>query len=346
MKLSYLEHKWELSHVFNLSVGKRGSTPVILLKIEHDGYEGFGEITLPPYLKEDIQSVKKVLDKVDLSCVKLTDKNELWESIDKLKDQINENYPTLAGLDIALHDLYSQKHQIEVHSIYDLDINEDILCSYTISYDKPSTLKEKLDLANQFKVLKMKMGLKYDVSFLKWVNDYSNKLIYADANQAWTSFNDMRPLLNLMEASKVVMIEQPFDKEDLEQSYLLKNATDIDIIADEACQGIEDLDRIKDAFDGINVKLMKCGGIKAAFDLITEAKHQNLKVMIGCMTSSSCAISAANNLSSLADYIDLDSAYLLKNEPLNWGYLENGILKNHSLEYRMKNKTFFTNILK
>jgi L-Ala-D/L-Glu epimerase len=136
-----------------------------------------------------------------------------------------------------------------------------------------------------------------------------------DANQAWKKAEDKKKIIDLLESSGCVLIEQPFDKSDLRETGFLKKMTSLPVIADEACQRLKDIARISEVFDGINIKLQKCGGISEAFKMICEAQSRNLKVLIGCMSESSVGCGAAEVLAPLCNWADLDGPWLIKNDP-------------------------------
>ena len=326
MELSWRKIEWELRHSFNLSIHSRVSTPAVLITIKYQGKEGIGEISLPPYMKENQASVIKVLKGLDISNLSFKDAKSFHHCLDKIGQQVGENLPCMAGLDIALHQLYTQLIGESVNDFYGLKRNTKKATSFTITYDKDVILREKLDLAKPFKILKIKLGTKYDKSFISTIRKYTDKPLYVDVNQGWQSLDKAIEMIDFLEKQNVQVIEQPFDKANLELHRQLKPLSSIPIIADESLQSIVDLDKMKDAFHGVNIKLMKAGGIRNAFRMIEKAKTLNLETMLGCMTSSTCAISAANHLSEMVDYIDLDGAFLITNDPFYSLKMKHGVL--------------------
>ena len=322
-----IEHiNWQLKHAFNLSIHKRRQTPAVLLYLEHNGITGVGEIALPPYLKPTQSQVTSCLSALALEKINLSNWTAFQKSLAAISSELKDNLAALSGIDMALHHLYCQLHQTTVSALYNLPINTSKCTSFTITPDKESILVEKLDMAVPFKILKVKLGSQNDQAFISLLRKYTDKPFFVDVNQGWKSVSEAIELAQFLADQNVLLIEQPFEKTNLDWHQKLKEKISIPIIADESFHAKEDLPTVSSAFDGINIKLSKCGGIAKAYDLIVAAKKYNLKLMLGCMTSSTLAIQAANHFSSCCDFIDLDGAFLIQNDPFYGLKLKDGVL--------------------
>jgi L-Ala-D/L-Glu epimerase len=311
IKLSWYPFTLELKHPFNISINSRTTTPAVIVEIEYEGFTAYGEASLPPYLRETQQSVQSFLGKIDLSRYKdITDLPLILSDIDKLSP---DNNAAKASIDIALHDLTGKLNNIPVYQMYNIHKKE-MSTSYTIGIDSPEIISEKSNEADQFSYIKVKLGSLHDTQIIETIRSITNKPIYADRNQGWTNREEALQFTQWLYTMNVLLIEQPFPKENIADAKWLKDRSPIPIIADEAVQRLSDIDRLKDSYSGINIKLIKSTGISEAYNMITRARELNLKVMLGCMTETSCAISAAAQLCSLVDWVDLDGNILITND--------------------------------
>jgi L-Ala-D/L-Glu epimerase len=321
VKLSWYPYTLELKHPFTLSNNSRTTTPAVLVEMEYDGMIGYGEASLPPYLKETQNSVKSFLAQIDLSSFdEKIDLNTILFSIDKISPG---NNTAKASIDIALHDLVGKIKQLPVYKMYEIPKRE-MLTSFTIGIDSIDMILHKLKEAENFSCLKVKLGTDDDKKLINTIRSVSDKPIFADINQGWKNREEALELTLSLYENNVVLIEQPFLKSNYKDTAWLTARSPIPIVADEVVQRLSDLNKIKDAYSGINIKLMKCTGISEAYKMIIRARELNLKVMLGCMTETSCAISAASHLSSLADWVDLDGNLLIKNDLFNGVKATNG----------------------
>lgn len=312
MKLSYYPYTIKLKQRFTISTNSRISTPAIMVEIEHDELVGFGEASLPPYLIEDQVSVINFLKKVNLEV--FNDPLDL-ESIIQFIDKIEEgNNAAKAAVDIALHDLAGKILNVPLYKFLNNPKRDNLFSSYTIGITDEENLRMRIEDASEFKILKVKLGTKDDKKIIKVIRSLTDKPIYVDVNQGWNDKYFALDIISFLKEQNVILVEQPFSKENLKDAAWLTERSPLPIIADEAVQSIDELVKIKDVYSGINIKLMKAGGVQKAYQMIKKARELNLKVMIGCMTETSCAITAASHLSSLADWIDLDGAELISND--------------------------------
>jgi L-alanine-DL-glutamate epimerase-like enolase superfamily enzyme len=313
MKLSYKPYTLEMKHTFTVAVSSRTTTPVMLTEIEYDGIKGYGEASMPPYLGESQESVTKFLSKVNLE--QFDDPFEL-EKILQYVDSIEEkNTAAKASVDIALHDLVGKLIGKPWFKIWGLDKNKTPYTTFTIGIDKPEVVRQKVKEADEFKILKVKMGKENDKEMIETIRSVTDKPLTADANQGWKDKHYALEMIQYLSENNVVYIEQPMPKEMIEENAWITQNSPIPVLGDESIQRLSDLIKMKDVYSGVVVKLMKCTGMREAHKMITLAKSLGMKVMLGCMVETSCAISAASQLSPLADWADLDGALLIKNDP-------------------------------
>lgn len=312
MKVKFYPYTIKLKEEFTLSGSSRSSTPAVMVEIDQDGLTGFGEASLPPYLIENQKSVIEFLKSIEL------DSFDVNSEIDLILDYIinlsEGNNAAKAALDIALHDLVGKLKSIPLYKYLKIIKREDIVTSFTIGITKLEEIKRKINAASHYKILKIKLGTEADKEIVSTIRKYTDKPLYVDINQGWADRYFALDMIEWLFGQKVLLIEQPLPKEKAEDMFWLKEISPLPIIADEAVQNLTDLEKIKDIYSGVNVKLMKAGGIRQAYRMIQRAKELNLKIMIGCMTETSCAITAASHLSPLADWVDLDGAELISND--------------------------------
>jgi len=314
IKLSWYPYTLKLKHPFTISNNSRTTTPDVLVEMEYEGMIGYGEASLPPYLKETQKSVQSFLTQIDLSS--FDDKTDLSSVLSGIDNLSPGNNAAKASIDIALHDLVGKIKQLPVYKMYEIPKRE-VLTSCTIGIDSTEMILNKLKEADNFSYIKVKLGTDDDRKLINTIRTETDKPIFADINQGWKNREEALELTQSFHENNVLLIEQPFRKSNYKDTAWLTARSPIPIIADEAVQRLSDLDNIKDAYSGINIKLMKSTGISEAYKMIIRARQLNLKVMLGCMTETSCAISAAAHLSSLADWVDLDGNILINNDLFN-----------------------------
>lgn len=313
MKLSYREYNLQLKHVFTVARCSRSLTPGVQVEIEHDGLIGYGEASMPPYLGESVASVSSFLSKVNLSQFSnplLIE--EILTYIDKL---LPFNCAAKASIDIALHDLVGKIIGKPWHLIWGLDKKKAPSTTYTIGIDTPEIIKEKVkEVEGLFNILKVKLGKDNDEEIISAIRAVTQLPIAIDANQGWADKSLALDKIMWLKEQGVVMIEQPMPKERLDDIAWVTEQSPLPIFADESVQRLTDIQRLKGVFTGINIKLMKCTGMNEAWKMLNLAKELDMKVMIGCMTETSCAISAAAQLSPAVDFADLDGNLLITND--------------------------------
>jgi L-alanine-DL-glutamate epimerase-like enolase superfamily enzyme len=314
MILRFTPYTAELRHAFTIATASRTSTPGMLVEVEHDGVIGYGEASMPPYLGETQASAAAFLARVDLG--RFPDPFQLGEILPAIDAIAPGNTAAKAAVDIALHDWIGKKLGAPWHRIWGLDPTKAPVTSFTIGIDTPEVVRQKTREAAPYKIIKVKLGrdLATDRALIDAIREVTDCPITVDANQGWPDRADALRMIEWLATRGVLFIEQPMPKENPDDTAWLRERSPLPLIADESVQRLPDVRRALGVFDGINIKLMKCTGLREAHQMITVARALGLKVMLGCMTETSCAISAAAQLSPLVDWADLDGALLIKND--------------------------------
>lgn len=312
LRLAFEPYELRLKHSFNLAKSSRTSTPDVLVSITIDGVTGYGEASMPPYLGESTASVTQFLSSLDLS--QFNDPFRIEEIHDYMDGVAPGNNAAKAAVDIALHDLTGKIMDKAWHRIWGLNSDAAPCTSYTIGIDTPEIVRLKTEEASPYKVLKVKMGLDNDKETVDVIRSMTDRPLCVDVNQGWNSKEEALEMCHWLAERNCLFVEQPLPKEMVEETAWLKERSPLPIVADEFIQGLSDLSRTIGVYDAINIKLMKCGGLHEAYKMAVTAKALGMKVMLGCMTETSCAISAAAQLSPLADWADLDGNLLIAND--------------------------------
>lgn len=313
MKLSFEPYELKLKHVFTVSSFSRSTTPDVQVRIDYDGYSGYGEASMPPYLGQSVESVCTFLKKVNLEqfpdpfCI-----DDILTYIDSLSPG---DSAAKAAVDIALHDLVGKIIGAPWHRMLGLNPLKTPNTTYTIGIDTDEMVKLKTrEVAGQFKILKVKLGTPRDREMIRAIREVSDLPIAVDVNQGWKNKKKALDEIFWLKEQGIVMVEQPMPKEMLDANAWLTEKSPLPTFADEAIQRLKDIPAIKGAYTGINIKLMKCTGMREAWKMINYARAEGMKVMIGCMTETSCAIAAAAQLSPAVDFADLDGNLLIAND--------------------------------
>jgi L-alanine-DL-glutamate epimerase-like enolase superfamily enzyme len=310
--LNYWPYELQLKHVFTIASGSRTTTPVVLTSIEYEGIKGFGEASMPPYLGESHKSVMDFLSGVDLS--EFNDPLSLGEILEYVNGLSPGNYAAKASVDIALHDLAGKLKNEPCYEMFGLDPLKTPLTSLTIGIDKPDIVRQKVKEAENFRVLKIKVCEGNEKEMVNSVRSLTDKPLFVDVNRGWSDKYYALDMASWLSERNVCFIEQPFPETRIDDIAWLTQNSPLPIIADEGIKTLEDLNKWNGLYSGVNIKLMKCGGMEQAFKMIRIARSMNMKVMIGCMTETSCAVSAAAQLSPAADWADLDGNILITND--------------------------------
>ena len=312
LNLSFKPYELKLRHSFNLAKSSRTTTPDVLLQIEYEGIVGYGEASMPPYLGESIESVCNFLSKVDLS--QFNDPFRLEEILAYVDSIAPDNRAAKASIDIAMHDLLGKLMGQPWYKIWGLNPDKAPNTSFTIGIDTAEVVRQKVDEAAPYKVLKVKMGLDNDKELVDIIRSKTDRPICVDANHGWTSKEQALEMCHWLSERNCLFVEQPLPKEMIDETAWLRERSPLPIIADEFLQRMPDVLRAYQAYDGINIKLMKSTGLHEAYKMAVLARSLGMKVMLGCMTETSCAISAAAQLAPMADWADLDGNLLISND--------------------------------
>ncbi len=312
MKLTFQPYTLELKHVFTVATMSRTTTPVVLTEIEYDGVVGYGEASMPPYLGESQESVMAFLKRVDLS--KYDNPFDLETILADIDSIAFYNTAAKAAVDIALHDLVGKLIGQPWYNLWGFDKTKAPNTTFTIGIDKADVVREKTKEAAGFKILKAKLGKDNDKEMIESVRAITNVPLTADPNQGWKDKHYALDMIHWLKEKGVVFVEQPMAKEKYDDHAWLTERSPLPILADESCQRLSDIKKVHGAYNGIVIKLMKCTGMREAHKMLTLARALDMKVLIGCMTETSCAISAASHLSPMVDWADLDGMLLIKND--------------------------------
>ena len=330
LKLTFFPYELKLRHAFNLARYSRTTTPDVQVQLEYDGYVGYGEASMPPYLGETVESVTNFLNSLDLE--QFTDPFRIEDILTYVDQKAPNNRAAKASVDIALHDLLGKIMGQPWYKIWGLDPGKAPVTSFTIGIDTEEVVRQKVEEARPYKLIKVKMGLDNDQETVEIIREMMPDIpICVDCNQGWKDKEHALEMCHWLKERNCLFVEQPFDKEWIDQTAWLRERSPLPIIADEAFQRLPDIVRFKGVYDGINIKLMKSTGLHEAYKMVTLARALDMKVMIGCMTETSCAVTAAANLSPLVDFADLDGNLLIANDRFNGMTIENGKITLHDI---------------
>ena len=325
MKLRFYPYELQLQHTFTVSSYSRTTTPDVQVEIAYRGYTGYGEASMPPYLGQSVESVTAFLQKVNLEqfadpfCLE-----DILEYVDSLSPG---DTAAKAAVDIALHDLVGKMLGAPWYRIWGYNPEKTPSTTFTIGIDTPEVVREKtLECADRFNILKVKVGTPNDKEMIETIRSVTDLPIAVDANQGWTDRFKALDMIYWLREHGIVMVEQPLPVSQIDDQAWLMERSPLPIYGDESIQRLDDVRRAMGLFHGINIKLMKCGGLREAHKMVDLARGLNLKVMVGCMTETSCAVTAAAQLSPVVDFADLDGNLLITNDLFSGVGLRDGKL--------------------
>lgn len=322
MRLSAEALDLKLAQPFHIARGVQREANNVLAHIEHDGLVGTGEGAPKTYYGETPASALAALT---LFAHELGDDPGAIEDIlARLDRTLHGNAAAKTAVDIALYDLMGQRLGVPLYRLWGLSDAHPLATSYTIAINTPAVMAANARTAGAiYPVLKIKLGTPHDVAMVRAVREATNATLRVDANAAWTA-KEAIATINALVPYNVEFVEQPVARGDLEGLRLVREHVDVPIIADESCETLEDVARLAGRVDGVNIKLMKSGGLHHALMMIHAARAHHMRVMIGCMIESSVAITAAAHLTPLVDYADLDGALLLAQDPFEGVTFDHG----------------------
>ncbi len=313
LSLSFVPYELQLNHVFTLANSSRKTTPDVLTRLEIDGVAGYGEASMPPYLGESIESVTRFLSMLDLS--RFSDPFQMDDILQYVDSVMPGNTAAKASVDIALHDLVGKLLNQPWYKIWGYNAANTPNTSFTIGIDTPEVVRLKVAEAAPYKILKVKLGMNTDREMIETIRSVTDKPLCVDVNQGWTDRVKALETIHWLKENGVVFVEQPMPKAAIDDMAWLTQHSPLPTIADEALQRLPDVIKAHGVYSGINIKLMKCTGMREAHEMLTLAQSLDMKIMIGCMTETSCAVSAAAQLAPKADWADLDGNLLIANNP-------------------------------
>jgi len=312
MTFRFRPYTLQLKHVFTVAVSSRTTTPVMLTEVEYDGVVGYGEASMPPYLGESHETAAAFLSKVDLG--PFTNPFELETILGAVDAIAPGNHAAKASVDIALHDLVGKIMKQPWYNIWGYDPVKAPVTTFTIGIDTPEVVRQKTREAAEFKVLKIKLGRDTDKAMVEAIRSVTDKPLTGDANQGWTDRQQALDMIGWLKERGFLYVEQPLPKERVDDLAWLTERSPIPVIGDEGVQRLADVRKASGVYSGINIKLMKSTGMREAQKMLQLARALGMKVMLGCMTETSCGISAASHLSPMVDWADLDGALLISND--------------------------------
>ena len=311
LHLRFFPYELKLQHVFTVATYSRTTTPDEQVELTYEGITGYGEASMPQYLGQTVESVTRFLSKVDLE--QFTDPFRVEDILTYVDSLSPGDSAANAAIDIALHDLVGKLLGAPWYKIWGLTASKAPSTTYTIGIDTAEVVKEKTrECADRFNILKVKLGRDNDKEMINTIRSVTNLPIAVDINQGWTDKQHALDMIFWLKEQGIVMVEQPMPKEMIDETAWVTERSPLPVFADEAIQRLKDIKAIEGAYSGINIKLMKCTGMR-----VNYARARNLKVMIGCMTETSCAVSAAAQLSPAVDFADLDGNLLISNDRFN-----------------------------
>lgn len=323
--LEYKVIQLKLAHTWTISRNSADVKNNVFVRFEKDGVFGIGEAAPNIRYNETTESTIEMIE----SAKPLFEKISPWHFVDfgyAILNAAQEQTAAKCALDIALLDWVTKKLNVPLYKYLGLDKSKTPLTSFSIGIDTPEIMQEKIREAEPYPVLKIKVGTANDEAIMKAVREVTDKPLRVDANEGWKTKEEALEKIKWLGSLGVEFIEQPLPSSMYEETKWLRERVDMPIVADEAVKNAADIPKLAEAYDGINIKLMKSGGVQEALRMIWMARSLGMKIMLGCMIESSCAISAAAHISPLVDWADLDGNLLIVNDPFKGVTVEKGKL--------------------
>jgi len=315
-----------LRHTWTTTMSSSEYRDTVQVEYRRDGISGHGEgapiIRYQEFPASAMQAIQAIAGEITAG-----DPWKYQKYLGKLRAALGaQQHAAMAAIDIAIFDWLGKKLDLPLYKFLGLDPGDAPITDFSIGIDTPEITRQKTREADDFPVLKVKVGLKTDEATIDAVRSVTNKPIRVDANEGWTDKEEAIRKINWLETQGVEYVEQPMPAHMIEETKYVRSKVHLPIFADEACTEASMIPKLVDAYDGINVKLDKSGGILEACRCIQVARAMNMKIMLGCMVSSSCSVTAAAQLSPLVDYADLDGNLLVANDPWRGVRVEKGKL--------------------
>jgi L-alanine-DL-glutamate epimerase-like enolase superfamily enzyme len=314
-----------LQHTWTTTMSSSQYRDTLHVAYARDGITGRGEGAPIVRYKEDAESAKRAVESVR-DILLSADPMQFSKTMAEIFKRVAGEWAGKSAIDIALMDWVGQKLGIPLYAYLGLDPKDAPVTTFSIGIDTPEITKQKTREAAQYPILKVKVGLDTDEATIEAVRSVTNKPLRVDANEGWKTPEEAVRKINWLEKHGVEFVEQPLPAHMLDDMKFVRGKIHIPVIADEACQHASDIPKLREGFDGVNIKLDKSGGMLEAYRMIQIAKSLGMKTMLGCMISSSVTVTAAAHLSPLVDWADLDGNLLIANDPYRGVRVEKGKL--------------------
>lgn len=304
-----------LRHTWTTTMSSSAYRDTVHVQYSRGGITGYGEGAPIVRYKEYPEQARQAIDAI-IGQIESGDPLKFDSFLAGVRHSLGDHqHAAMAAVDIAICDWLGKKLGIPLYQYFGLDPADAPVTTFSIGIDTPEITRQKTREAAEFPILKVKVGLENDEETIEAIRSVTNKPLRVDANEGWTDKEEAIRKINWLEAHGVELIEQPMPAHMLEETRYVRSKVHLPIIADEACTSAPLIPLLKESYDGINVKLDKSGGVMEAYRWIKFARAMNMKVMLGCMVSSSCTVTAAAHLAALVDYPDLDGNLLISNDP-------------------------------
>lgn len=321
MELNYKSRQLPLAYQFAVANSKKIFAENVFVELRHENAIGYGEAAPSYFYQESPDTIHRFFDQIEL----ILNRNPV--EIDAIMEQLEAiakgNSAAKAAINMALFDLIGKQVSLPLYKVLGIKNEGPLLTSFTIGIDQLDVIEEKVTAAQNYPILKIKLGNEHDYQVITIIRKITNCLLRVDANEGWTKEEAVEKI-NWLETQNVEFVEQPLPANAIEDLKWVRERVKLPIFADESLKTCQDIDRLIGAVDGINIKLMKCGGITEAMKMVEKAQKLKLKTMIGCFIESSLGITAAAHIAPLFDYVDLDGALLLKIDPFQGVKINNG----------------------
>ncbi len=321
MQLILRSFDLKLKHTFKISRYSFDIKRTLIVELKDGIFSGFGEASENPYYNKTIEVMVNDLSLHKEFIEKFSDETpeEVWT---KMVPLLKDNMFALCALDLAYNDLYARKRGKKLYDLWGYKTDNNPLTNYTIGIDTIENMVLKIK-ETPWPIYKIKLGTKEDLKIVRALRKETGAVFRIDANCAWGVDES---IYNAKELKKlnVEFIEQPMPAEDWDGAKVVYEQSVLPIVADESCQIEQDVEKCAGHFHGINIKLVKCGGLTPARRMITQAKEKNLRTMVGCMTESNVGMSAIAHLLPELNYVDMDGSLLLKEDIAEGITLEHG----------------------
>ena len=318
----------KLKHTFSISRESYNIQPTLIVELKDGSFSGLGEATSNPYYGITVPKMMDAINslKSKIEATSDTTPEEFWHT---MYPYLKHNMFALCALDLAYNDLYARKKGKKLYQLWNYNIANNPLTDYTIGIDSIEKMVSKMK-ETPWPIYKIKLGTKEDIKIVEELRKHTDAIFRIDANCGWTVDETIKNSIKLKKLD-VEFLEQPLKADDWEAHKAVFEKSALPVIADESCQVEADVAKCHNHFHGVNVKLVKCGGLTPARRMLNHAKELDMKTMVGCMTESSVGISAIAHLLPLLDYVDMDGALLLAEDIAEGVTLKYGVAEYSAL---------------